>query len=40
MDNTAVMQPEPANEFVAKNWRDLIRPRVLEIEERTSTFGK
>src|SRR5687768_11882441 len=26
--------------FVAKNWRDLIRPRLLEVEERTATYGK
>ena len=27
-------------EFMAKNWRDLIRPRVLEIEEKAETYGK
>jgi DNA-directed RNA polymerase subunit alpha len=26
--------------FMAKNWRDLIRPRMLEIEERSETYGK
>lgn len=26
--------------LIAKNWRDLIRPRTLEIEERTDTYGK
>ena len=26
--------------LIAKNWRDLIRPRMLELEERTDTFGK
>ncbi len=26
--------------FTAKNWRDLIRPRLLEVEERTATYGK
>jgi DNA-directed RNA polymerase subunit alpha len=26
--------------FMAKNWRDLIRPRILEIEERSQTYGK
>ncbi|MEM9489662.1 MAG: DNA-directed RNA polymerase subunit alpha, partial [Myxococcota bacterium] len=26
--------------FMAKNWRELIRPRVLEIEEKTDTYGK
>lgn len=25
---------------MAKNWRDLIRPRTLEIEERSETYGK
>jgi DNA-directed RNA polymerase subunit alpha len=25
---------------MAKNWRDLIRPRTLEIEERSDTYGK
>jgi DNA-directed RNA polymerase subunit alpha len=26
--------------FTARNWRDLIRPRLLEVEERTATYGK
>ncbi len=26
--------------LIAKNWRDLIRPRMLELEERTDTYGK
>lgn len=26
--------------LIARNWRDLIRPRMLEVEERTSTYGK
>ena len=26
--------------FMAKNWRDLIRPRVLEIEEKSESYGK
>jgi DNA-directed RNA polymerase subunit alpha len=26
--------------LIAKNWRDLIRPRMLELEERTETYGK
>ena len=26
--------------FTAKNWRDLIRPRSLDIEERSDTYGK
>jgi DNA-directed RNA polymerase subunit alpha len=31
---------KPATDFMAKNWRDLIRPRTLDIEERTPTYGK
>src|SRR5258706_14533839 len=35
------MEPTPEQTaFMAKNWRDLIRPRTLEIEERSDTFGK
>jgi DNA-directed RNA polymerase subunit alpha len=26
--------------FMAKNWRDLIRPRMLETEQKTNTYGK
>lgn len=26
--------------FMATNWRDLIRPRVLETDEKTATYGK
>ncbi len=26
--------------LIAKNWRDLIRPRTLELEERSDTYGK
>jgi len=26
--------------LIAKNWRDLIRPRALELEERTEIYGK
>ena len=26
--------------LIAKNWRDLIRPRMLELEDRTDTYGK
>jgi len=26
--------------LIAKNWRDLIRPRMLELEERSENFGK
>jgi DNA-directed RNA polymerase subunit alpha len=29
-----------ASEFMAKNWRDLIRPRTMEIDEKTNTYGK
>ena len=31
---------KPTSEFMAKNWRDLIRPRVLDIEEKAETYGK
>jgi DNA-directed RNA polymerase subunit alpha len=31
---------KPTSELMAKNWRDLIRPRVLEIEERRVNYGK
>src|SRR5947209_3537960 len=35
------MEPTPEQTaFMAKNWRDLIRPRTLEIEERSDTYGK
>ena len=33
------MTPEQTA-LMAKNWRDLIRPRMLEIEERSDTYGK
>jgi DNA-directed RNA polymerase subunit alpha len=26
--------------YIAKNWRDLIRPRVLETEKKTAIYGK
>jgi DNA-directed RNA polymerase subunit alpha len=29
-----------ASEFMARNWRGLIRPRMLEIEEKAETYGK
>lgn len=35
---TPPMQEQTA--FMAKNWRDLIRPRTLETEEKTATYGK
>jgi DNA-directed RNA polymerase subunit alpha len=31
---------KPADDFMARNWRDLIRPRTLEVEEKTATYGK
>jgi len=35
------MEPTPEQTaLMAKNWRDLIRPRMLEIEERSDTYGK
>jgi len=35
------MEPTPEQTaLMAKNWRDLIRPRTLEIEERSDTYGK
>lgn len=43
---TPTPEPEAPRElreqtpFIAKNWRDLIRPRMLEIEEKTNTYGK
>jgi DNA-directed RNA polymerase subunit alpha len=41
MENTSpVSDVRPATEFMAKNWRDLIRPRSLEVEERSGTYGK
>jgi DNA-directed RNA polymerase subunit alpha len=27
-------------QLIARNWRELIRPRMLELEERTDTYGK
>src|SRR5690349_3309414 len=29
-----------ATEYMAKNWRDLIRPRILEVEEKGHNYGK
>lgn len=37
---TAPQTQGPTTELMAKNWRDLIRPRMLEIEERTANYGK
>jgi DNA-directed RNA polymerase subunit alpha len=31
---------ETTTSFMAKNWRDLIRPRILETEEKSGTYGK
>jgi DNA-directed RNA polymerase subunit alpha len=33
-------EPAVQTALMAKNWRDLIRPRTLEIEERKPTYGK
>ena len=30
----------PQTSLMAKNWRDLIRPRILETETKTGTYGK
>ena len=32
--------PASSSDLMAKNWRELIRPRTLEIEENKGTFGK
>jgi DNA-directed RNA polymerase subunit alpha len=34
----AITQTQQA--LIAKNWRDLIRPRMLDLEERSDTYGK
>jgi len=35
------MEPTPEQTaFMAKNWRDLIRPRILEVEEKGHNYGK
>jgi DNA-directed RNA polymerase subunit alpha len=39
MDNTASTH-SATTELMAKNWRDLIRPRSLDIEERSDSYGK
>ncbi|MBT8493832.1 MAG: DNA-directed RNA polymerase subunit alpha [Deltaproteobacteria bacterium] len=31
---------QPVDQLMAKNWRDLIRPRVLEVVDKTGTYGK
>ena len=43
METTSVERPSLSGgttEFMAKNWRDLIRPRTLEVEEKATTYGK
>jgi DNA-directed RNA polymerase subunit alpha len=34
------MATQTQQALIAKNWRDLIRPRMLELEERSETYGK
>src|SRR5438045_7721368 len=40
--STATQSTSPQSAFVARNWRDLIRPRKLEVdpETLTPTYGK
>src|SRR5207247_9967160 len=40
--STATQSSSPQSAFVARNWRDLIRPRKLEVdaETLTPTYGK
>jgi DNA-directed RNA polymerase subunit alpha len=43
METTSAPSPSlggATTDFMAKNWRDLIRPRTLDIEERSDTYGK
>src|SRR5688500_17837718 len=42
METTSAHSPSTGatTDFMAKNWRDLIRPRTLEVEERASNYGK
>jgi len=42
MDTAIASSAAPADQtpFMAKNWRDLIRPRILETEEKSVTYGK
>src|SRR6266545_2969247 len=43
MDTTSAHSPilsGGTTDFMAKNWRDLIRPRTLEVEERGRNYGK
>ena len=34
------MATQTQQALIAKNWRDLIRPRMLEVEDRSDTYGK
>jgi len=29
-----------SNAFVARNWRDLIKPKTVPVEDASSTYGK
>ena len=43
METTSAQSPSlggGTTDFMAKNWRDLIRPRTLEVEERAVNYGK
>jgi DNA-directed RNA polymerase subunit alpha len=41
MENTTVQSSHGGTtDFMAKNWRDLIRPRTLEVEEKANNYGK
>jgi DNA-directed RNA polymerase subunit alpha len=44
METTTEMQrrddSKPTSELMAKNWRELIRPRSLDVETKTDTYGK
>jgi DNA-directed RNA polymerase subunit alpha len=42
MSTAMQSNPSPQSAFVARNWRDLIRPRKLEVDAETLnlTYGK
>ncbi len=43
METTSAERPSlsgATTDFMAKNWRDLIRPRTLEVEEKGVNYGK
>jgi len=40
VESTAHAELNVQTPFMAKNWRDLIRPRTLERETKTATYGK